>query len=63
MKFHVILTKGNAEQNIKAFNDKDEAISFGKNYFDKMNPGDGVITVEGIEVGNPQRKVITGWHF
>jgi len=63
MRYFVILTSGNTEKVIKAFDNQSEAVAFGNDYFSKLNPGDGVITVEGIREGSAQRKIISGWHF
>lgn len=62
MKYYVIQTKGNTENIVKVFSNEKEAKEYGKEYFSRLNPGDGVITVEGIADGNANRKIVAGWH-
>ena len=63
MRYYVILTKGNREKVIRAFESQSEAVRFGKSYFSKLQPGDGVITIEDIREGDPQHRIVSGWHF
>lgn len=63
MQYHVVLTQGNTEKSVKVFDDKAEAIDFGQQFFSTLKPGDGVVTVEGIAPGNPNRRIVDGWHF
>lgn len=69
IKYAVIQTLGNQETAIKWFRDKDEATAFGRDYFAKMRPGDGTLTVEGFSMSedgktiSPQRRIYDGWHF
>lgn len=63
MEYHVVLTKGNREQRIMTFEDRSAATVYGKQFFDTLKPGDGVVTVEGIVKGDPRRRVFAGWHF
>ena len=63
MRYYVILTKGNTENAIKAFDDQSEAVAFGHVFFSGMKPGDGVLSVEGITEGDANRRLVYGWHF
>ena len=63
MRYAAVKTLGNDEHILKWFESKDEAIIFGRDYFNGMQPGDGVITIEGIRDGDPQHRIVSGWHF
>lgn len=43
-RFAVEITKGNDEKLVKVTDNKDEAIDFGKQTFDRLAKGDGIVT-------------------
>lgn len=54
-KFGIEITKGNEEILVDTFDDKDEAMAFGADYFKTMKREDGVLTCfegEFDELGN-----------
>lgn len=49
-KFAVVKVKENEETIIRCCNSKDEAMQLGADYFEKLPKGDGVVSVEEVEL-------------
>ena len=63
MQYSVVLTKDNDEFRIMTFSTLHAATVYGRQYFSTLQPGAGIVTIEGTVNGNPQRMIFDGWHF
>lgn len=56
-KFAVVKVKENEETIIQFCNSKDEAMQSGADYFEKLPKGDGVVSVEEVELDCKERPI------